>query len=121
MRRLRVRSIMTHRTCRVLLCALLWAAVPSVFFGQQVPRPPDAKPPSAQPPPGGDEPATTFKVNVKLVNVFTTVTDQSGAPVGGLTKDDFHIFEDGKEQSIAALSPAKAICRSQLFWPLTPV
>lgn len=86
---------MSHRTCRVLLFALLWAAVSSVFYAQQIPRPPDARQ-------QGDDAATTFKVNVKLVNVFTTVTDESGAPVSGLTKDDFHVFEDGVEQQIAA-------------------
>lgn len=99
MRRLRIRSIMTYRTLRVLLYALLWAAAPSAFFGQQVPRPPDARQPSAQAP--QDDATTRFKVNVKLVNVFTTVTDESGAPVSGLTKDDFHVFEDGVEQPIA--------------------
>jgi hypothetical protein len=30
------------------------------------------------------ESASTFKVDVKLVNVFVTVTDEHGAPVGGL-------------------------------------
>jgi Ca-activated chloride channel homolog len=45
--------------------------------------------------------AGTLRVNVKLVNVFTTVTDESGAPVGGLKKDDFNIFEDGEPQKIA--------------------
>ena len=91
---------MSHRTCRVLLFALLWAAVPSVFYAQQIPRPPDAAS-RRRSLAGGDDAATTFKVNVKLVNVFTTVTDESGAPVSGLTKDDFHVFEDGVEQQIA--------------------
>ncbi len=43
----------------------------------------------------------TIKVDVKLVNVFLTVLDQSGAPVGGLTKEDFEIAEDEQPQSIA--------------------
>jgi Ca-activated chloride channel family protein len=43
----------------------------------------------------------TFKVDVKLVNVFTTVTDRQGAPIGSLTKDDFNITEDGVAQRIA--------------------
>jgi divalent metal cation (Fe/Co/Zn/Cd) transporter len=33
------------------------------------------------------ESASTFKVDVKLVNVFVTVTDAHGAPVGGLKKE----------------------------------
>ena len=40
-------------------------------------------------------------VNVKLVSVFTNVTDATGAIVGGLTKDDFSVTEDGRPQRIA--------------------
>ncbi len=40
-------------------------------------------------------------VNVKLVNVFTNVTDATGAIVGGLTKEDFQLSEDGRPQRIA--------------------
>jgi Ca-activated chloride channel homolog len=104
----RVRSGMMHSMRRVLLFSLLLAAAPIVCLAQQVPRPPDrpdAKQPPAQPPrppsSRSEEPAATFKVNVGLVSVFTTVTDESGAPVGNLTKDDFHVFEDGVEQKIA--------------------
>ncbi len=43
----------------------------------------------------------TFKSNVNLVNVYVTVLDQQGAPVGGLNKDSFKLFEDGKQQTIA--------------------
>jgi Ca-activated chloride channel homolog len=43
----------------------------------------------------------TFRVEVKLVDVFTTVTDQHGAPVTELKKDDFAITEDGIPQKIA--------------------
>jgi Ca-activated chloride channel family protein len=48
-----------------------------------------------------DDTVATFRSEVRLVNVFATVTDRRGAPVGGLTKDDFKVFEDGKEQKIA--------------------
>jgi len=47
------------------------------------------------------QPDSTFKVNVKLVNVFATVTDQNGAPVVDLKKDDFALAEDGVPQKIA--------------------
>ncbi len=47
------------------------------------------------------EPTATFHVNVKLVNVFVNVTDKDGAIVGGLTRDDFRLFEDGRPQTIA--------------------
>jgi Ca-activated chloride channel family protein len=43
----------------------------------------------------------TFRVSVRLVNVFTTVTDSHGAPIANLTRDDFQVFEDGKPQTIS--------------------
>lgn len=54
--------------------------------------------------PDDQQSASTFKVNVKLVNVFATVVDETGAPIGGLTKQDFTVFEDGKLQKIAVFT-----------------
>ena len=42
-----------------------------------------------------------YHVNVRLVNVFVTVTASNGAPIGGLTKSDFALSEDGVPQKIA--------------------
>jgi Ca-activated chloride channel homolog len=50
------------------------------------------------------EPETTLKVDVKLVNVFVTVTDAHGGPVASLEKENFRLKEDGKEQRIAVFS-----------------
>jgi len=44
---------------------------------------------------------TTLHVDVKLVNVFVNVTDANGGIVGGLKREDFNIFEDGRKQEIA--------------------
>jgi Ca-activated chloride channel homolog len=44
---------------------------------------------------------TTFRMDVKLVNLFVNVTDKTGAIVGGLGKDDFQVFEDGRPQKVA--------------------
>ncbi len=44
---------------------------------------------------------TTLHVDVKLVNVFVNVTDRNGAIVGGLTREDFALAEDGRPQQIA--------------------
>jgi Ca-activated chloride channel family protein len=52
---------------------------------------------------------TTLKVDVKLVNVFVTVTDEHGAPVAGLKKEDFALSEDGKPQSIAVFDKESAL------------
>ncbi len=51
----------------------------------------------------------TFPVDVKLVNVFVTVTDEHGAPVGGLTKDNFVLREDGLEQKISVFERESAL------------
>ena len=44
---------------------------------------------------------TPLRIDVKLVNVFVNVTDSKGAIVGGLTKEDFALSEDGRLQAIA--------------------
>ena len=43
----------------------------------------------------------TLHVDVRLVNLFVNVTDRNGAIVGGLTREDFAIAEDGRPQEIA--------------------
>jgi Ca-activated chloride channel family protein len=42
-----------------------------------------------------------FRVTVRLVNVFTTVTDEHGAPVAGLERENFRVLEDGIPQTIS--------------------
>jgi Ca-activated chloride channel family protein len=64
-----------------------------------VPHPPESQKRSSTD--SNDQPDATFRVNVKLVNVFATVTDSGGAPVSALKQDDFRIFEDGEPQQIA--------------------
>jgi Ca-activated chloride channel family protein len=51
-------------------------------------------------PNSSDESVPTYEVEVKLVNLFVTVTDASGAPVPSLTKANFQVFEDGIPQDI---------------------
>ena len=52
---------------------------------------------------------TTFKADVKLVNIFVTVTDAHGGPVSTLQKENFVLKEDGKEQKIAIFSRESAM------------
>jgi Ca-activated chloride channel family protein len=56
-----------------------------------------------------EEPETTLKVDVKLVNVFVTVTDTNGAPVANLQKENFLLKEDGKDQKISIFSKESAL------------
>ena len=51
-----------------------------------------------------EAPSTTFKVDVKLVNVFVSVQDANGAPVSSLKKDNFELLEDGHPEKIAVFS-----------------
>lgn len=39
-------------------------------------------------------------IEVRITNIDVVVTDRTGAPVTGLTKDDFEILESGKRQAV---------------------
>jgi Ca-activated chloride channel family protein len=52
---------------------------------------------------------STLKVDVKLVNVYVTVTDAHGGPVGGLKKENFIVQEDGREQTISVFDKESAV------------
>jgi Ca-activated chloride channel family protein len=56
-----------------------------------------------------EDPEGTPKVDVKLVNVFVTVTDVHGAPVSSLQKENFQLKEDGADQKIAIFSRESAL------------
>ncbi len=58
---------------------------------------------------GADSADTTIKVDVKLVNVFVTVTDEHGAPVSNLQKENFALQEDGKPQKISVFDRESAL------------
>lgn len=64
---------------------------------------------STTPPGRQSEPATTLKVDVNLVNVFVTVTDERGSPVGGLTRDNFILKEDDQQQTIKVFDKESAL------------
>jgi len=89
------------RVAGVVLGALMLVQAPIVR------RPPiptvnpdaDQQQQPAPTPQGGQVP--TIRVESRLVNLAVNVADQNGAPIGGLTRDDFEILEDGKPQKIA--------------------
>lgn len=78
----------------LLLCLAALAAL------AQAPAGPAAR--AEDPQKGTQDP--TISVDVKLVNVFVTVTDAGGAPARTLTRDNFALFEDGVPQSISVFS-----------------
>src|SRR5579863_9311041 len=81
-----------------LLLVSLFLAVCGLRAQQSVPPAPPQK-----------QPSTTLKVDVNLVNVFVTVTDNQGAPIGGLKKENFILKEDGQEQTIAVFDKESAL------------
>ena len=80
-----------------LVAALILPCAGAICDSGQVPKPPwaarhrsheilrGARPTPNQP----ATPSTTIKVDVKLVNVFVTVTDEHGAPVATSNKENF--------------------------------
>ena len=48
-----------------------------------------------------DEGKIEFRTETILVQVPIVITDKSGKHIHGLTKEDFHVFENGKEQKVA--------------------
>lgn len=51
-----------------------------------------------------ESPVETLHVTSRLVEVSAVVTDKTGEPRTGLTKDDFTLKQDGKEQTIQYFS-----------------
>jgi Ca-activated chloride channel family protein len=79
------------------------------LWGQQTPVTQSPTPQNRSHPDHQPEPTTTLRVDVNLVSVFVTVTDEHGAPIGGLTKEKFVLKEDGQEQKIAVFDKESAL------------
>ena len=61
---------------------------------------------------GGDDKSqagVTFTSRTELVLVPVIVTDKSGGPVAGLTKDDFDLQENGKSKPISTFEEVKTL------------
>src|SRR5438045_9362716 len=82
--------------------ALMAAAPFSVAQQNAAPPPAQGQQPasSSQKSPDSQEPTTTLKVNVNVVQLFFNVKEKHGGLVPNLKKDDFEIYEDGKPQAI---------------------
>ena len=50
----------------------------------------------------------TIHVETRIVDIGVTVRDAHGRAVGGLTRDDFRIYDDGKERRIEGFSEERA-------------
>ena len=99
----RTRALPPWFSLACLLVCLL--CLRGVYALAQDPQKGDRIPPGSQ----SQKDESTYRVNVRLVNVFTTVTDSRGAPVADLTKDDFQLLEDGVPQTIKVFEKESAI------------
>lgn len=59
-----------------------------------------ASAPAAVPLPASPQESPSFPVTTRLVQISVIVQDKDGQPVRGLTRDDFRLLENGKEQPI---------------------
>ena len=47
-----------------------------------------------------NSPSSGERIDVQMVELYTTVTDHRGRPIEGLTRDVFRVYEDGAEQTV---------------------
>ncbi len=86
---------------RALFCLTLPLAVACAQTPSQI-APPT---PSQTPEPAADQaPVTTLKISTRVVSISAVVAGKSGEPTGGLTKDDFILKQDGREEPIRYFS-----------------
>lgn len=95
------RAVRTAWTAPVLLLALLLAGLPLA-------APAAAQEAARQEAPASDENGTAGdgeiffdSLSVDVINVDVFVTDKEGNPVTDLSKDDFELYEDGREVEIS--------------------
>lgn len=74
------------------------------LVAQELPRLANPSQNQTESQPQEETPATTFKVNVGVVQLFFNVKDKKGMLIPSLTKDDFELFEDAKPQTIKYFS-----------------
>jgi Ca-activated chloride channel homolog len=103
-RKLALTMVARARTaCFILLCSPFVFCPASPAFERDVMIVPREKPKAA-----ADGPRADLRVDVPLVLIPVNVTTPLGAPVTGLSKENFRLFEDGVEQRITHFSSEDA-------------
>src|SRR6266852_719081 len=87
------RRRLTQKGCWFLISSALWVASAS---GQSPTSHNEAGPPEQE--------APTLRVTTRLVQFNVIVQDKKGAPVTGLTREDFSLIDHGQPQKIAVFS-----------------
>ncbi len=89
------------RHALLAFCLLLLASAVGAFAQTTQPEP------AATPPPADD--GEVIKVESRLIVIPAAVTDAAGEPVKGLDKTSFRVLEDGKLQTVEAVSSADQV------------
>lgn len=99
-------------TCLLLLTVIAWNSI--VPQAAATPAAQTAAPQASTSPASGagaaaetlasQEPVATLKVSTRVVAISAVVTGKQGEPTGGLTKDDFILKQDGREEPIRYFS-----------------
>jgi VWFA-related protein len=96
--------ILLRRIIPVFALSFAFVDSPAILAQQSAPASQPAasaeKPQDQKPADDSQEPTTTLKVNVNVVQLFFNVKDKHGALIPNLTKDDFEIFENTAPQTI---------------------
>lgn len=94
------------RFVSIFACGLLLVAALALSQSATAPQTGQTQPPSSSPQSDdSQEPTTTLKINVNVVQLFFNVKDKHGTLIPSLTKNDFEISEDGKPQTIKYFTP----------------
>ncbi|HEU4837096.1 MAG TPA: VWA domain-containing protein [Pyrinomonadaceae bacterium] len=90
---------MKHRVASLIVLVFLLSTV----IAAQITRPRRVNQPVLEEVSAGD----VVRINTTLVTVPVSVLDRQGRFVSGLKREDFHLFEDGVEQSIVHFEPTE--------------
>jgi VWFA-related protein len=82
----------------------LTAAASCLFMAQLAGQTPAGQAPAAPAPETSPQSGPTIKAESRLVLVDAVVTDKKGNYVHDLTQNDFKVYEDNKEQTVASFS-----------------
>jgi len=86
--------------CLVLLTGAVAFSQEGPSSGPNSPDEAQTDQPVSDQKPISEQPVTTFKTGVDVVQLFFNVKDKKGALIPNLTKNDFEVYEDGKPQTI---------------------
>src|SRR5262245_43957777 len=95
-------------TALALVASISFAQGPKKDVGAKLPVPDKPQPmdKTDRPPQKDQLPRVdSLSIDVDLVDLDVVVTDQSGNPISGLTKDHFKVFDDNVQQSVTNFSP----------------